>query len=87
MINVEGFKFSGISCGLKKSNKKDLGLILSEKECLSHAVFTTNKVIAAPLEIGKKIAKADKIHGVIVNSGNANSCTGTKGIVATKKIL
>ncbi len=87
MINVEGFQFSGISCGLKKSNKKDLGLILSEKECLSHAVFTTNKIIAAPLEIGKKIAKADKIHGVIVNSGNANSCTGTKGIVATKKIL
>ena len=87
MINVEGFKFSGISCGLKKSNKKDLGLILSEKECLSHAVFTRNKVIAAPLEIGKKIVKIDKIHGVIVNSGNANSCTGTKGIVATKKIL
>ena len=87
MIKVEGFKFSGISCGLKKSNKKDLGLILSEKECLSHAVFTRNKVIAAPLEIGKKIVKIDKIHGVIVNSGNANSCTGTKGIVATKKIL
>ena len=87
MIKIKGFKFSGISCGIKKSGEKDLGLILSEKRCLSHALFTKNKIIAAPLEIGKKIAKINKIHGIIVNSGNANACTGTKGMIATNKIL
>ena len=79
MIKVKGFKFAGISCGIKKSNKKDLGLILSEKKCLSHAVFTKNKVIAAPLEIGKEVLRFNEIYGVIANSGNANACTGKKG--------
>ena len=87
MIKVKGFKFSGINCGIKKSGDKDLGLILSEKRCLSHAVFTKNKVVAAPIEIGKKNIKTNKIHGVIVNSGNANACTGKKGIKATTAIL
>ena len=87
MIKVKGFKFAGISCGIKKSNKKDLGLILSEKKCLSHAVFTKNKVIAAPLEIGKEVLRFNEIYGVIANSGNANACTGKKGIIATNKIL
>ena len=46
MNNVKGFSFSGISCGIKKKGIKDLGLIFSSKECLAHAVFTKNKVIA-----------------------------------------
>ena len=61
MIKVKGFKFSGINCGIKKSGGKDLGLILSEKRCLSHAVFTKNKVVAAPIEIGKKNIKTINI--------------------------
>ena len=45
MIEVKGFKFSGISAGLKKSGKKDLGLIYSEAPCVAHAIFTKNKVL------------------------------------------
>lgn len=87
MIKVKGFKFSGISCGLKKSGKKDLGLILSEKPCISHVLFTKNKVVAAPVIIGKKISKKDSIQSIIVNSGSANACTGEEGIHATNQIL
>jgi glutamate N-acetyltransferase/amino-acid N-acetyltransferase len=87
MIKVKGFKFSGISVGLKKSGKKDLGLIYSETPCTAHAIFTKNKVIAAPLIIGKKIIKKKSIQSIIVNSGNANACTGDNGILATNEIL
>ena len=87
MNNVKGFSFSGISCGIKKKGIKDLGLIFSSKECLAHAVFTKNKVIAAPLIVSKKILKKNKIKGVIVNSGNANACTGKKGIISAEKII
>ena len=87
MIKVKGFKFSGISIGLKKSGKKDLGLIFSEKPCKAHAVFTKNKVLAAPIIVGKKIIKKNNIHSIIVNSGSANACTGKEGILATNKVL
>tara|TARA_B100000700_G_C14963650_1_gene817784 strand:- start:76 stop:1257 length:1182 start_codon:yes stop_codon:yes gene_type:complete len=87
MVKVKGFRFAGINCGLKKSNKKDLGLILSDEKCIAHAVFTKNKVIAAPLEVGKEILRFDELFGVIANSGNANACTGNKGVIATNKIL
>ena len=87
MIKVKGFKFSGISVGLKKSGKKDLGLIFSEKQCKAHAVFTKNKVLAAPVLVGKKIIKRNNIQSIIVNSGSANACTGEDGILATNEVL
>ena len=87
MKNILGFKFSGINCGLKKSRKKDLGLIMSSEKCISHAVFTKNKILAAPLIVSKKTIKNNGIYGVIVNSGNANACTGTKGIRAVEKTI
>ena len=87
MKNILGFKFSGINCGLKKSKKKDLGLIMSSEKCISHAVFTKNKILAAPLIVSKKTIKNNGIYGVIVNSGNANACTGTKGIRAVEKTI
>ena len=87
MIKVKGFIFSGISVGLKKSGKKDLGLIFSEKQCKAHAVFTKNKVLAAPVLVGKKIVKRNNIQSIIVNSGSANACTGEDGILATNEVL
>ena len=87
MINVKGFKFSGISCGLKKSKKKDLGLIISSNECISHAVFTKNKVMAAPLIVSKEIINKNKLRAIIVNSGNANACTGDEGIRNVKSVI
>jgi len=73
-----GFKVWGIHCGIKKS-KKDLGLIYSEKKANASAVFTTNKVKAAPVLLSMENIKNNEIQAVIVNSGNANACTGEKG--------
>ncbi|MCK4503397.1 MAG: bifunctional glutamate N-acetyltransferase/amino-acid acetyltransferase ArgJ [Desulfuromonadales bacterium] len=79
-----GFKFSGIASGIKKTGKLDLGLIVSDNPADCVGVFTTNKVIAAPLLLTKPNIVKGKCQAVLVNSGNANACTGSAGLqVAT----
>ena len=76
----KGFLASGVKCGIKKSGKHDLGLIVCPAGAKAAAVFTTNKITSAAVQISKKHAKSDAIYGVVVNSGNANACTGKRGL-------
>ena len=73
-----GFRASGIHAGLKKS-RKDMALIVSECPAVSAAVFTTNRVKAAPVLYDMKILEKGCARAVVVNSGNANACTGEQG--------
>ncbi len=77
----KGFKAAGNFVGLKKE-KKDLALILSEKPSIASGCFTQNIVKAAPVlwDIERVKTNNDKIKGIVINSGNANACTGTQGI-------
>jgi glutamate N-acetyltransferase/amino-acid N-acetyltransferase len=79
-ITCPGFKFSGISAGIKKTNLKDLGLIYSEKTATISGLFTKNVVQAAPVVLDKQRIQSGKARAVIVNSGNANCCTGDRGM-------
>lgn len=83
----EKFLFSAVSCGIKKPNKLDLGLIYSPNKLSVWGVFTKNTVKAAPVILGKKLIKENKIHGVVVNSGVANACTGQEGISRSIRLL
>lgn len=75
----KGFKAAGIFCGIKK-RKKDLALIYSEYSCTAAGTFTMNKVKAAPLVISQNLIKRDKtVKAILINSGNANACTGEPG--------
>src|ERR1035437_539880 len=79
VTSVQGFKAAGLHIGIKR-RKKDLALIYSEGPCNAAGTFTLNKVKAAPILISKKIiGKKNKIKAVLVNSGNANACTGEQG--------
>ncbi len=78
-IKVPGFRFAGVSCGIKKSKKKDLALIVSRHPASAAALFTTNRVKAAPVLLGMRKIKQGKIQAVVVNSGNANACNGARG--------
>ncbi|MHC5374944.1 bifunctional glutamate N-acetyltransferase/amino-acid acetyltransferase ArgJ [Enterococcus sp. LJL120] len=80
-----GFYADGQHCGLKKE-KKDIGWFYSEVPAAVAGVFTTNKVQAAPIKWDKEIVKNGKVQAVVVNSGNANACTGPAGHVAVKKM-
>ncbi|MFD3157918.1 bifunctional glutamate N-acetyltransferase/amino-acid acetyltransferase ArgJ [Haloimpatiens sp. FM7330] len=86
ITDVQNFLASGISGGLKKSGKKDLCVIYSKVEAVGAAVFTTNKVKAAPILLNMENIKSDNIQAIVVNSGNANSCTGKLGIENAKKM-
>jgi len=79
-ISVQGFKAAGIAAGIKKKNKKDLGLIVSEVPASVAGVFTRNQVQAAPVLFTKERIKSGTCQAIIVNSGNANCCTGEQGI-------
>ena len=76
----KGFRAGGLHCGLKKTERNDLGAILCEVPATAAAVYTTNVFQAAPLKVTREsIAVEGKLQAVIVNSGNANACTGQQG--------
>ncbi len=76
---IPGFKFSGISAGIKKSKRRDIALIFSETEAATAGLFTTNKVKAAPVNLDIVRITSGKGVAIIINSGNANACTGERG--------
>lgn len=72
---AEGFLASGVHCGLRKNkNKPDLALIYSEQICQAAAVYTQNKVKGAPIYVTQSHLKDNVAQGIIINSGNANTC-------------
>lgn len=79
IASPQGFHADGIHCGLKRK-RMDLGWLYSEVPASAAAVFTTNQVKAAPVLINKEQIKHGKINGIVVNSGNANACTGEQGL-------
>jgi len=85
-VKVKGFKFSGISAGIKKTNKKDLALIFSETEATVAGLFTTNRVKAAHVKLDIIRVASKKGQAIIINSGNANACTGLQGFNDAKEM-
>ncbi|MEE8074561.1 MAG: bifunctional glutamate N-acetyltransferase/amino-acid acetyltransferase ArgJ [Candidatus Binatia bacterium] len=85
-IRVPGFRFAGVACGIKKSKKKDLALIFSELPATAAALFTTSTVKGASVIVGKRYIRRKKLQAVVINSGNANSCTGVRGIKDAEKM-
>lgn len=79
-IKVCGFRTGAVAAGLKKDGALDLALIVSEQEATAAGVFTRNKVQAAPVILTKERIGNGKAFAIIANAGNANACTGEKGI-------
>jgi glutamate N-acetyltransferase/amino-acid N-acetyltransferase len=79
-MKPKGFKFSVAQAGIKYSGRNDMALIYSKTEASAAATFTTNKVKAAHVWLGMKKIRPGKARAVIVNSGNANACTGWPGM-------
>jgi len=80
VIMCPGFKAAGVASGLKKNFQKDFGLIYSRVPANVAGVFTKNRVKAAPVLLDMELIKSGVCQAVIVNSGNANCCTGEQGM-------
>jgi glutamate N-acetyltransferase / amino-acid N-acetyltransferase len=74
-----GFFAAGVKSGIKASGKEDVGVIYCPEGAKAAAVFTTNKVVSAAVEVCRRNLTARSTLAVVVNSGNANTCTGIKG--------
>jgi len=74
----KGFLFSGVRCGLK-NKRNDVGLILSDRPARAAGVLTTNHVRAASVDYTRRALEPGVLRAVVVNSGNANCCTGEQG--------
>ncbi|MBI4823752.1 MAG: bifunctional glutamate N-acetyltransferase/amino-acid acetyltransferase ArgJ [Nitrospirae bacterium] len=75
-----GFKLSIVEAGIKKSDRPDMALIYSEKEAVSSAMFTTNRIKGAPVKLNIHRIKSGRGRAILINSGNSNVMTGKKGI-------
>ncbi|MGZ8366036.1 MAG: bifunctional glutamate N-acetyltransferase/amino-acid acetyltransferase ArgJ [Nitrospira sp.] len=79
-----GFQAAGIHCGIKKPGLLDLALCVSDVSGPIAGVFTKNRVAAAPVLLDRRHLRSHLGRAIIVNSGNANACTGKQGLVAAK---
>lgn len=76
----KGFRFAGMASGIKPNGGLDLGLIVSDPVADCAGVYTRNRVVAAPVQLTRPVTQAGKCAAVLVNSGNANACTGSEGL-------
>src|SRR5579864_5039847 len=76
-----GFRAAGVHCGIKKDlTVLDLALFASDRPATAAGVFTTNLVHGAPVKVSRSRVPRSTARGVVINSGNANACTGEEGI-------
>ena len=83
-----GFVAAAVHCGIKPENlkKPDLALLCSEGRAVAAATFTTNKIKAAPVKVSSAHLRTADVRAVVLNSGNANACTGLEGIEHAKRM-
>src|SRR4051795_2875939 len=79
LLSPSGFRAAGVYAGIKSKQAPDVGLLVCDAVATAAAVFTTNKVFAAPVKVGREHVASGKLRGVVLNSGNANACTGRQG--------
>lgn len=76
----KGFRAAGVHSGLKANNGLDLGLLVCDEPAVAAGAFTRNAVVAAPVELSRDHLKAQRARAIVVNSKNANACTGSRGL-------
>ncbi|HEV8291152.1 MAG TPA: bifunctional ornithine acetyltransferase/N-acetylglutamate synthase, partial [Tepidisphaeraceae bacterium] len=79
LLSPAGFRASGVYAGIKSRQAPDVGLLISDAPAAAAALFTTNKVVAAPVTMARQHILLGQSRGAVVNSGNANACTGAQG--------
>jgi glutamate N-acetyltransferase/amino-acid N-acetyltransferase len=77
---AQGFRACGVAAGIKYRERRDLALVVADRPAAVAAVYTTNKVAAAPVQVDRERTRSGQAQAVVVNSGCANACTGETGL-------
>ncbi len=82
VVTPQGFRATAVSAHIKYKDRLDLALVVSQRPCAVAGLFTQNQVAAAPVLIDKETLAANngRIHAIVANAGNANACTGQRGL-------
>ncbi|MFN9878643.1 MAG: bifunctional ornithine acetyltransferase/N-acetylglutamate synthase, partial [Planctomycetota bacterium] len=75
-----GFRFGGVACGIKPSGLPDLALVVADTAVVAAGVYTQNLVHAASIDWNRAITPTATLRAIVINSGNANACTGARGV-------
>ena len=88
-LTCRGFRSGAIRAGIKPSGAPDLGMIACDKPASAAAVFTRNRVAAAPVRVSRAALRrgSGRVRAVVVNSGNANACTGPDGLADARRMV
>jgi len=79
LLSPRGFRAGAFAAGIKSANT-DVALLMCDVPATAAAVFTTNQVVSPAVQVGRRHIAAGKLRGIVVNSGNANACTGPRGL-------
>lgn len=77
---AKGFRAAGVAAEIKYKGRNDVALVVADEPCAAAAMFTTNKVAAAPVVYDREVVRAGRVQAILANSGCANACTGEQGL-------
>ncbi len=80
-----GFRYAARAAGIKKAGRLDLALIVADRPAVCAGTFTSNRVVAAPVVLSRERIASGCCQAVLVNSGNANACTGAQGLADARR--
>ena len=80
VTSAKGFRAAGVAAEIKYKGRNDVALVVADEPCAAAAVFTTNKVAAAPVLYDREVVKGGRVQAILANSGCANACTGAEGL-------
>ena len=84
-IAVPGFRFGAAACGIKASGLADVGVVACDRPATAAAAFTRNLFRAAPVVVARERLRSGRLQAIAVNSGNANACTGRRGLADARR--
>jgi glutamate N-acetyltransferase/amino-acid N-acetyltransferase len=84
---ARGFRAGAVSVGVKDGpSRLDLAVVVADAPCVAHALFTQCQVVAAPVIVSRERIASGRAQGIVLNSGNANACTGAAGMAAAREM-
>jgi glutamate N-acetyltransferase/amino-acid N-acetyltransferase len=84
---ARGYRYTGLHCGIRpERSRRDLALVLSDTPASAAGVFTQNRVRAAPVRLCQERLPSASVRGVVICSGNANACTGPRGLADARRM-
>lgn len=86
LLSPAGFRAGGVTAGIKASGRPDVAMLVADQTAIAAGCFTRNHVVAAPVIVGREHLLGGRLRAIVINSGNANACTGQQGLKDARRM-